>query len=345
LTVFGHPLNLSEAPSRSGSFDLVKWSQPIKRWFEQIAGERARHVPDAILRAPRDMVIAYLQGLFDTDGYINNQGVIGLKMKGACSGFLHEIQMLLNALGIDSKILEGISFLKATERRYPHVDLFIRSRESTERFMSIIGFTEPAKRNNFAIKETRTKDVQMYPVPNTFLSAYRKVHPEGTPQTEFPRSFYNLASKVKRTGLVPRKAVRLLISYADTRGIEGDDITFLRGLLNLQVMQVASVEDTGRVEPVVDLEVSGDHEYQTGPILSHNSADIVTASWMDEDLAKANRVQFQCLKSRDQKPFEMLWSRVEWPCRRILTCWDTSPGEAKPNEVNLEEDANLKDLL
>lgn len=78
---------------------------------------------------------------------------------------------------------------------------------------------------------------------------------------------------------------------------------------------------------------------------AERSADIVTASWMDEDLAKANRVQFQCLKSRDQKPFEMLWSRVEWPCRRILTCWDTSPGEAKPNEVNLEEDANLKDLL
>jgi hypothetical protein len=25
---------------------------------------------------------------------------------------------------------------------------------------------------------------------------------------------------------------------------------------------------------------------------------------MDEDLMKANRVQFQCLKSRDMKPFE-----------------------------------------
>jgi len=56
---------------------------------------------------------------------------------------------------------------------------------------------------------------------------------------------------------------------------------------------------------------------------AERSADVVTASWLDSDLATANRVQFQCLKSRDQKPFEMLWSRVEWPCRRILTCWDT----------------------
>jgi len=73
------------------------------------------------------------------------------------------------------------------------------------------------------------------------------------------------------------------------------------------------------------LGVEGDHEYQTGPLLSHNcerSADVVTASWVDEDLMKANRVQFQCLKSRDQKSFERFLAWVEWPCRRILICTD-----------------------
>jgi replicative DNA helicase len=54
------------------------------------------------------------------------------------------------------------------------------------------------------------------------------------------------------------------------------------------------------------------------------SADIVTSSWIDETLSKANRVQFQCLKSRDQKPFEMFNARVEWPCRRLLTCTDVT---------------------
>ena len=55
---------------------------------------------------------------------------------------------------------------------------------------------------------------------------------------------------------------------------------------------------------------------------AERSADIVTSSWIDEDLIAANRVQFQCLKSRDQKPFEMFLARVEWPCRRMLTCFD-----------------------
>lgn len=68
------------------------------------------------------------------------------------------------------------------------------------------------------------------------------------------------------------------------------------------------------------------------------SADIVTASWMDDDLSKANRVQFQCLKSRDQKPFDIFNARVEWPCRRLLTSSDpvmsTAQTEAVGNQID-----------
>lgn len=56
------------------------------------------------------------------------------------------------------------------------------------------------------------------------------------------------------------------------------------------------------------------------------SADIVTTTWVDDDLQEVNRVQFQCLKSRDQAPFNIFLARVEWPCRRLLTCHDLPPG-------------------
>lgn len=55
---------------------------------------------------------------------------------------------------------------------------------------------------------------------------------------------------------------------------------------------------------------------------AERSADIVTTTWLDEDLKKENRVLFQCLKSRDQEGFEPFLARVEWPCRRLLTCFD-----------------------
>lgn len=61
------------------------------------------------------------------------------------------------------------------------------------------------------------------------------------------------------------------------------------------------------------------------------SSDVVTASWVDDNLRKQNRVAFQCLKTRDRKPFERFFSRVEWPCRRILTSDDMplQPGDKK----------------
>lgn len=74
---------------------------------------------------------------------------------------------------------------------------------------------------------------------------------------------------------------------------------------------------------------------------AERSADIVTSSWVDDELREKNRVQFQCLKSRDQKPFEMFLSRVEWPCRRILTCYEvpmtTDQKEAAGDALDLED--------
>jgi intein/homing endonuclease len=318
---FNHPITLQESPSRLGSFDLVKWSQPLKRWFESIAGQRAGEVPQCVLRAPREVVCAYLQGLFDTDGWINNLGIIGINMKASSEPFLRDIQMLLTSLGIDSHLSFGSVFLKKTGLRYPKVILRVRSRTGREKFAQDIGFTNGERRQRLAgfvlagAKSNRRNDAQLYPVPQTFMRVYEACG-------RVPSRLWHLPSKVKATGLVPRGALECLVRHASDLGVVGTDLDFLRKLLELQVMRVVSVEDTGIDEEVVDLEVEGDHEYQTGPVLSHNSSDIVTASWVDDDLIKANRVQFQCLKSRDNAKFETFLARVEWPCRRLITCTD-----------------------
>jgi len=345
---FGHELPLHESPSRPGSFDLVKWSKPLKRWFEGVAGQRAGDVPECILCGTEDVVRVYLRGLFDTDGWVNNANIIGIKMKEACEPFLRQIQMLLTGLGIDSHLSPNETTLKKTGKTYGGYTLRVVSREGRMRFLEKIGFTEDAKMTVVwdSIKQAAC-DKQAYPVPETFLRVYKLVHPPRSPQTRFKRAFYNNPRKVKRTGLVARGAIETLLLAASEDGIDNEDTRFLTKLLELQVMQVESVCDTGIDAPVMDLEVEGDHEYQTGPLLSHNSADIVTSSWVDDDLRAQNRVQFQCLKSRDQKPFEMFLSRVEWPCRRILTCFEVpmttdqkqAAGDALDNEALKELDA------
>lgn len=57
------------------------------------------------------------------------------------------------------------------------------------------------------------------------------------------------------------------------------------------------------------------------------SADIVTVTWLDDYLRKQNRAIFQCLKARDQKPFDRTPVKVEFPCRRFLTDNTTSMEE------------------
>lgn len=71
------------------------------------------------------------------------------------------------------------------------------------------------------------------------------------------------------------------------------------------------------------------------------SADVLTVSWMDDELKKKGRVQYQCLKSRDSAPFDMFVARVEWACRRILVCFD----KLEDVGVSLQESAQIRKAL
>lgn len=102
-----------------------------------------------------------------------------------------------------------------------------------------------------------------------------------------------------------------------------------------------------------------DSPYSVGPYnLTHlsyaneaeRSSDIVTASFVDNNLRAQNRVLMQCLKSRDQAPFGNFFARVEWGCRRILTSHDvpmlppssnSKRGSGKDVKDTLDEIAGL----
>lgn len=71
------------------------------------------------------------------------------------------------------------------------------------------------------------------------------------------------------------------------------------------------------------------------------SSDIVTAGWVDDELKKKGRIRFQCLKSRDQAPFDDFFSRVEWPCRRLLTMEMLDLSEEDKEALGDQIDSNL----
>jgi len=112
------------------------------------------------------------------------------------------------------------------------------------------------------------------------------------------------------------------------------------------ITSVVRAQPTTYVAPMYDLEVGGDHEYLTGPLFSHNcerSADVITASYVNDDLEAQNMVMYQCLKSRDNKKFAHFYARVFYEWRRILAILDEidalEEGDIEPDyvETTLEE--------
>jgi hypothetical protein len=79
------------------------------------------------------------------------------------------------------------------------------------------------------------------------------------------------------------------------------------------------------------------------------SADVVTTTFVNDEMQKANRVKYQCLKSRDNAPFQPFTSRVEYAYRRILTDFDgvdMYEGNAQgKKKFGTREDADLDQLL
>ena len=76
------------------------------------------------------------------------------------------------------------------------------------------------------------------------------------------------------------------------------------------------------------------------------SSDVVTASWVDDNLRKQNRGAFQWLKTRDRPPFERFYVRVEWKCRRLLTSYDVPmiPSDKKKMGDKIDSIANINKI-
>lgn len=321
--VFGEELLSYDFKSRPGSFDEVSLANPTRTfWFESVAGPRGEKVPEVIWKSPCNLVSSYLKGLFDTDGWVNNRGIVGLKMKN--EGFLREVQLLLTNLGIDSKLEFHATTLKKTGKTYPGWTLRIRGSKSKRLFQKRVGFSELHKQNMLESTFVESsKDKRVYPVGRLFASLASEYTPYAMITSgRIPRSHYNAVNKATKDGLVSRGAILTLLKIMEEDGIQDVRANLLKEVLSRKLTRVVKISKHIRDDHVFDIQVDGDHEFQSGPFLSHNcerSADILTTSWIDDDLRKINRALLQCLKSRDQAPFERCPMRVEFTCRRIVT--------------------------
>ena len=122
------------------------------------------------------------------------------------------------------------------------------------------------------------------------------------------------SSTTERLNEVLRDSKKLAMSFNRGMGIA------VLGLFQISREGYKSAEKNGGKYNLTHLSYANEAE---------RSSDIVTASWVDEELRASNLVKFQCLKTRDDAPFPDFYAGVQWPCRRIFTTSDITPGAAK----------------
>lgn len=313
--------------TKSKASTTVEVASRFSTWFLSLAKKHG--IPLIVSGSPIPMQASYLRGYFDFRATKLRSGVCCF---GLPRTLAQRLQVMLQSFDIESTI-SGDS----------KCSLHLRGAASYEAFQTHIGFTRPKHKK--ALEDLRSRLASNRGMKLPFHGLYNELvddHCKGRPHlwTESRQSTYYANNE---RGYCPQVHVESLLQDLDNEGIQDSRIVVLKDVLaNWSITRISSVRPTGRLEPMFDLEVSGDHEYQTGPLLSHNcerSADNVTSTWVDDELRLTSNFQIDCLKTRDHSPFPSFLSRVEWHCRRIYTTYENgvSPEEAKKRGDAIEK--------
>ncbi|MDP9020926.1 MAG: hypothetical protein M3N25_09030, partial [Actinomycetota bacterium] len=234
-------------------------------------GERAsaKHIPDAVLRSPREMVLAFLQGLA-LDAYVTT--ATGMGKWGICldsPGLLDDLQAVLTNLGV---VHGRIS--KRNPRSGKSYDEVYASGENAQHLARLIPFLEPDKATRAtALLERRfsgrrnTADV----VPGISPVELYRLLPEGRPggngrtvRAEFaylcdPRTWRVSRRTLERVAAVPGVRLPQWLVQVLT-----DDLHF---------SPVESIVDAGE-RHVFDVSVPTTQAFVGNGILNHNTVNM-----------------------------------------------------------------------
>lgn len=224
-----------------------------------------KHVPRSIMRAPQAIVAAFLQGLFDTDGFANNR-YGGVQLSTTSERLAREVQLLLLNFGIIAS-----RRVRQTRCRPAHL-VSIYGRDAI-RFHRLIGFRLPRKQARAELASSvRMPNIDSIP---HLYGALKEVQARLVQATDKPVAlkhnkginsiFYTYLPNGRNISYAKLEA---LITYCEASGV---DCSELQGLHERRYFYdpITGIEEGE--DAVFDLSVEVDHAYVANGIVSHNS--------------------------------------------------------------------------
>jgi len=269
---------------RKQLYNLQVNSRPLRDWLIHALGMRpgARNkvIPESILRASREEIIAFLQGLF-LDAFVTGDGrMFGITL--ASRTLIRQLQILLLNMGIFSRVT----------RSGAHAWALTVSGEALDRLASIARFDEPWKTRRIRARHNGRdhrlfNDALLLPEPVTqALRAMQQASTRsllslyGEPGPEYQRARVNL-----------RMGHRMERSMAYRLYRHSDDVEhpYARAFFNSDRPEMLYVPveriESGFAE-VFDLHVPGSHSFIANGIGNHNTINFPETATV-EDVERA----------------------------------------------------------
>jgi DNA mismatch repair protein MutS len=255
---------------KSRHFDFRVTSRQIRLYFEELGlgyvTALAKQIPPPILRAPKRIVAAFLQGLYDTDGYADLKGNVSLSTSSP--ELARQVQTLLLNFGI----IAPLQTKKGVRSNNPNYILSTYGAEALT-FYREIGFRLPRK-------QAGVKRVSTLRMPNVggipyLAPALKRLQARivATPHKPVALKRIKSINSIFYTYLPSRRNISYfklseLVDYC-----RHNDVPFpeIQTLAERRYFYDPVAKTTSGEAEVFDLSVEGAHSFVANGFVNHNS--------------------------------------------------------------------------
>ncbi len=223
-------------------------------------------VPDTILQAPRETVVAFLQGLFDADGYFERYNVGYATVSKKMSD---QVLMMLLNLGIVAS--RRIKSKKDKDHKREVYETII-SGSALREFDKKIGFQLSRKRealkNYLSDKKDINTNVDVFPyISDKVIRQWKKL----SDMKKSNSHFADQVDKIRERNRVSRRTLEEFLGLFKKNNLKNEEVNYLQSLydLNLRFLPVKKLEKNKA--RVYDFTVPKTHSFISNGLISHNT--------------------------------------------------------------------------
>lgn len=260
ISIMKNKFNVEVIKCKGDNCDYNIYDKYLRKYFEFLGLENVnsfdKRVPKIIMSSPKNIVAKFLQGLFDTDGTVNN---VSVSLCTTSEKMAHEVQILLLNFGIITRKVKRYS------KNSFHYLIYIYG-ENIDKFYNEIGFGCKRKQNKLLqiinIKHNTNKDIIPYQ-KNNIQKFYNDVKNYNT------YVYDNIYHVLKGNNQLTYEKLRYLLQLNNSDLCTGFNILKEYLYNNYYFSKVETIQNSRN--HVYDLQTEETHSFVSNGFVSHNT--------------------------------------------------------------------------